>query len=115
MRKSRRPKTVKCRRCKGRIQVKPRGPLPVYCRSCRQRIYEAHRSGESKQVLLQTYADEKLRLLITAAVLRCFDRYLAEVGLPPWPKPPPAKKRAHLHLVTNDKTAKQKMQDDDTG
>jgi hypothetical protein len=37
----RRPKTIRCRRCKKKVAVPPRGRVPEYCSaSCRQRAYE---------------------------------------------------------------------------
>lgn len=41
---ARRPKTLRCERCKRKILVKPKGPLPLYCsHACRQRAYERNK------------------------------------------------------------------------
>jgi hypothetical protein len=54
--RSRRPKIIRCRHCKGKLEVKAKGPLPLYCRGCRQRAYEKRRYLGPMELLAQDIA-----------------------------------------------------------
>ena len=96
MRPFRRPKTVRCRHCKGKIEVKPKGPLPLYCRGCRQRAYEKRRYSGPQVLLAQDLATVSVRDAIRAEVRLA----LSQLGfdVPPLPPDQP-KKRSHLRVV----------------
>jgi hypothetical protein len=97
----RRPKRVKCRRCKKAIKVAARGPLPLYCSgTCRQLAYQQRRHSGPMLLLAQDIATYKVRSVIRQE----YWRLPCEAGLvggdPPRPKPAPHdKKPGHLRLV----------------
>jgi hypothetical protein len=100
--RARRPKSVKCRRCKRKLRVKWRGPLPVYCRSCRQRHYEEGLAGRAQKVLAQEINSLKVQQIVRAEV----ERYLARIKIV-WSEPSATakpKKRPALYIVRKDAT-----------
>ena len=102
--RSRRPKTVKCRRCRTKIEVKPKGPLPLYCSSaCRQRAYERRKHSGLMVALAQDLATAKVRDAIRAEVVAVLSQAGIIKAVPPLLRPSPPKKRpSHLRLVDDD-------------
>jgi hypothetical protein len=108
-RRLRRPKVVRCRRCKHKIKVKAKGPLPLYCsHTCRQLAYERRRYLGMREMLAQDIASAKIRDVIRAelwAVLRQIGLVPEKMPPPPRLKPEP-KHRPNLKLVeTSDETS----------
>jgi hypothetical protein len=105
MRPKRRPKTVRCRRCREKLSVKVKGPLPLYCRTCRQAVYLERRYSGPKVLLAQDLATAKVRAVIAEEVRKV----LAQLGVsvsPVHPSPMPARpERRPNHLrVVDDET-----------
>ncbi len=98
---SRRPKILKCRRCKRKLRPRPRGPLPTYCRSCRQRHYEEGLAGRAQTVLTQEINSLKVQQMIREEVQRFMNRLLIDAP-PRSPPAKPKKKRPPLRIVRND-------------
>jgi len=111
--RSRRPKTVSCRRCKTKIKVKSKGPLPLYCSQvCKQRAYERRKHSGLMVALAQDLATVKVRDVIRAEVRSVFQEAglyevvsrLHQAGLieavPPLLRPSPPKNRpSHLRII----------------
>jgi hypothetical protein len=77
--KVKRPKTLRCLWCKGKIAVKPQGRLPSFCsHSCRQRAYE--RAKWQQPHLLALHKDLK-RVAIREEIRKEAWQLLQEVGL----------------------------------
>src|SRR4249919_1078971 len=76
---AKRPKTLRCLWCKGKIAVKLRGRLPSFCsHSCRQRAYE--RAKWQQPHLLALHKDLK-RVVIRAEIRNEVWELLRQVGL----------------------------------
>src|SRR5258708_2119107 len=96
-----RPKTVRCRRCKKKLAVPPRGRIPVFCSAaCRQRAYEQRKHGRPAPVELfaRDLATVKVRDVIRAIIIE----ELIKAGLLPPGTPPPTKpnpQRAHFKVI----------------
>jgi hypothetical protein len=101
-----RPKTVRCLRCKTKIDVPPRGRLPDFCSpSCRQRAYEQRKYQRPTLVeaLARDIATVQGRDMLRAMIWDL----LKQAGLVDEPSPPPAppspkKKKADLRIVKPD-------------
>src|SRR5262245_50448529 len=98
---TKRPKTVRCRRCKTKIKLKEKGPVPLYCgRNCRQRAYERRRYGGVMVMLAQDIATAKIRDVIRAEVIAVLtDARLLPEQLPPALLRPRKRPRPNLRLV----------------
>ena len=99
-RPKRRPRTVRCRRCKSQNQSQPKGWVPIFCgRNCRQR------ADEHNLALRPTLTPDKhararprhgrVRNAIRAEILAI----LRDMGLNPPPTPPHKPKRPHVRVV----------------
>jgi hypothetical protein len=102
---ARRPKTLRCERCKRKNLVKAKGPLPLYCsHACRQRAYE---KNKWHQPLLVRLHQDLGSVAIRAALRQEAWALLKELGLPvgSGPPPAPARKPPSLKLVKSDKRA----------
>lgn len=87
-----RPKTLRCRWCKTKMKVAPRGRLPSFCcQSCRQRDYERRKwSRPSPQELLaRNIADARVRSFIRREIFAVLLKLgvAKEAELPPLPSP----------------------------
>jgi hypothetical protein len=61
----RRPKTVRCRRCRAKVLVKRKGPLPLYCSdTCRQMAYQKRRYQGPMELVAQDIATNRVRAVI---------------------------------------------------
>jgi hypothetical protein len=100
--RARRPRSIKCRRCKTKMKTKPRGPLPTFCRSCRQRHYEEGRTGHIQTVLTQEINRLKVQQIIRAEVKRYLDRFTIVSEPHPSRQTAERKKRPPLRIVRND-------------
>jgi DNA-directed RNA polymerase subunit RPC12/RpoP len=95
----RRPKTLRCERCKRKILVKSKGPLPSYCsHACRQRAYERNKWERPHLAHLRQDLNSAT---IRAAVRQEAWALLKQAGLPMGSEPPPApaRKRPSPQLV----------------
>ena len=102
-RPAKRPKTLRCRWCKKKIAVQPRGRLPDYCsHSCRQRAYERAKWQQPHLVALRK---DLLRVAVNTEIRRAVseatDRILREAGLEEYAAPP-KKPRPVLRVVRDD-------------
>jgi hypothetical protein len=101
-RPAKRPRTLRCVWCKGKIAVSSRGRLPLYCsHSCRQRVYER---GKWQQPHLAALRRDLARVEIRDAIRQEAWALLRQMGLTTGPKPPerPQRKRPDLRLVETD-------------
>jgi DNA-directed RNA polymerase subunit RPC12/RpoP len=100
---ARRPKTLRCSWCGGKIIVKPKGKLPDYCKpSCRQRAYEARKW---RQPHLAAFRQDYAKVLSKDAIRAEVVAVLREMGMPA--PPSRQRQRPQLHII--------KSNDDDQG
>ena len=94
-----RPKTLRCLWCRGRIRVGSHGRLPRFCsQTCRQRAYE--RRKWQRPHLMQHLHDELFDIRVEAAVHRVLQRQ--GLASEPAPSAPPRRKRPTLRVVKSD-------------
>jgi hypothetical protein len=99
--RKRRPRSVRSRGCKRRINVKARGRLPSYCSAmCKQRAYLMRKYRGPMESLAQDLATMRVRGILRQEIWAV----LKECGLVSEPEPPPrpGPKRdqtGHLRLV----------------
>jgi hypothetical protein len=96
-----RPRTLRCERCKNKIKVEPRGRLPRFCsQTCRQRAYERAKWGQPHLAALHSdLATVEMRTAIREEAWAM----LRQAGLVQASTPPPMprrKPRPDLRLVT---------------
>ena len=94
----RRPRTVRCIRCKKSIKLKAKGRVPFYCSaSCRQRSYLITKYRGPAELLQQDISTVRFRDFIRREILAI----LQHAGLiPAAPEPPPPPKPpSRLRLV----------------
>ena len=99
-RPKRRPRTVRCRRCKSQNQSQPKGWVPIFCgRNCRQRADEHNLALRPTltpiNMLVRDLDTVRVRNAIRAEILAI----LRDMGLNPPPTPPHKPKRPHLRVV----------------
>jgi hypothetical protein len=84
--RSRRPGSVRCKACKQRIKLKPKGRVPTYCSAtCRQHAYLMHKYQGPLALLQQDIATVRFRDFIRREIREV----LKQVGLFDMPEPPP--------------------------
>jgi hypothetical protein len=96
---TKRPKSLRCARCKRKILVKPKGPLPLWCsHACRQRAYEQEKWGQPHLARLRQDLNS---VAMRSAIRQELWVLLKELGLSaePAPAPLPGNKRPSLRLV----------------
>ena len=93
----RRPRTVRCQRCKTKVKVPAKGRIPKFCsRNCRQRTYERNRALGPMMVMSRLAHDldtVRVRDAIRAEVWAV----LRGMGIEP-PAAPPNKPKPKTHL-----------------
>ncbi len=88
---TKRPKTLRCLRCKTKLPVKPRGRLPQFCcQTCRQRAYEKRKWG--RPTVVEALAFDLAHSKIKAALRGEIWSLLQQVGLVEEASPPPITK-----------------------
>src|SRR5437764_10191 len=93
----RRPKTLRCIRCKAKITVSPRGRLPRYCsHTCRQRTYERHKWEQPHLIAL---GKDLITIRLIAAAEAAVNNVLEGLGITP---PPPKRPKPNLRVVQKD-------------
>jgi hypothetical protein len=96
-----RPRTLRCRWCNTKIEIKPRGRVAEFCsQTCRQRAYEQRKWARPAPVelLARDLATAKFREAVRAELWSL----LRERGLVPAAEPPPLPKKPrkpNLRLV----------------
>ena len=99
----RRPRTTRCKRCKGKIKVKNKGRVPKYCsQSCKQEAYLRRRFRSPLELVARDLARIEVREFIRTTI----EDILVQQGLmksnmlpPTIPEPKP--KKPNLRLVKN--------------
>ena len=87
--KRRRPRSVRCKGCKGIIKIKSKGRVPTYCsQTCRQNAYLKRRYTGPMELLQQDIATVQVRDIIHREVRD----YLVQLGFAPEGVPPPKPK-----------------------
>src|SRR5690349_13404778 len=87
-----RPRTLHCRWCKTKIEIKPRGRVAEFCsQTCRQRAYEQWKWARptAVELIARDLATAKVREAIRAELWTL----LRERGLVAAAEPPPAPKK----------------------
>jgi hypothetical protein len=103
--RKRRPRTVRCRRCKAAIKVKRKGPLPLYCsQTCRQLAYERRRYSGPMVALAQDLAHVRVRDVIRKELWLLLQQLNLVPREPKSPPPRPRIKPTANHLRLVDKT-----------
>jgi hypothetical protein len=85
----RRPRSVRCKGCKGIIKIKSKGRVPTYCsQTCRQNAYLKRRYTGPTELLKQDIATVQVRDIIHREVWDYLVRlgFTPEGGRPPKPK-----------------------------
>ena len=99
-RPKRRPRTVRCRRCKAKIKVQPKGRVPIFCRrNCRQRAYEHNLALRPTLTPISMLARDLDTVRVRDAIRAEILAILRDMGLNPPPTPPNKPKRPHLRVV----------------
>jgi hypothetical protein len=99
-RPKRRPRTVKCRRCKTKIRVRPKGRVPVFCgRNCRQRAYEHNHALRPTLTPMSILARDIDTVRVRDAIRAEIRAILRDMGFGPPPPPRKPERKRHLHAV----------------
>ena len=97
--RSRRPGSVRCKACKQRIKLKPKGRVPIYCSAtCRQHAYLTNKYRGPMELLQQDIATVRFRDFIRREIWEVLKQ--AKLVATPEPPPPPKPKApSGLRLV----------------
>src|SRR4051794_36692438 len=88
---AKRPKTLRCLWCRGKIDVNPRGRLPKFCsHSCRQRGYER---SKWRQPFAVAFRKDHARVATQDVIRQAAWELLKEVGLVKAAMPPERRPR----------------------
>src|SRR5262245_30628188 len=101
----RRPRTVRCRRCKAKIKVRPKGRVPIFCsRNCRQRAYEHNRALRPTLLPMSILARDLDTVWVRDAIRAEIRAILRGMGLDPPTPPHKPERKTHLHVVKSSDT-----------
>jgi hypothetical protein len=99
-RPKRRPRTVRCRRCKAKIKVQPKGRVPIFCgRNCRQRAYEHNHALRPTLTPMSILARDIDTARVRGAIQEEIRAILREMGFDPPTPPRKPDRKGHLHVV----------------
>ena len=99
----RRPRTIRCKRCKAQIKVKNKGRVPKYCsQSCKQEGYLRRRFRLPLELVARDLASIELREVIRTTIMDILvQQGLVKSNLPPSTMHKPKPKKPNLRLVKN--------------
>jgi hypothetical protein len=100
MRRKRRARTVRCRRCKAKIKVQPKGRIPIFCgRNCRQRAYEHNLALRPTLTPMSILARDLNTVRVRDVIREEIRAILRDMGIDPPPPPRKPDRKRHLHVV----------------
>ena len=89
---AKRPRTLRCRWCNSKIEIKPRGRVPEFCsQTCRQRAYEQRKWARpaAVEMVARDLATAKVREVVRSEAWHL----LRQMGLVVAAEPPPTPKK----------------------
>jgi hypothetical protein len=99
-RPKRRPRTVRCRRCKAKIKVRPKGRVPIFCgRNCRQRAYEHNHALRPTLTPMSMLARDLDTVRVRDVIREEVRAILRDMGFNPPPPPRKPDRKGLLRVV----------------